>query len=251
MIMPQRIDRTLRRCQAEVDHFAMKARTPRDRRTQPAGEAPSNPSSATGCELHFDYSVPGFRVSGRRAVLNTFLSNWSARSPVLALLAAIAMWACAASPAFSQGHECELIPDNRNPSEKIMRCGDDLVVRSAPGTHYQPVEQRGNEQPNALRLDSGALMLELRPSVPPKDFQVLTPHAIAAVRGTKWIVEVRATRTSTLVLSGEVAVKRRRGEQTVVLHPGEGADVTRGTGSFTAKHWPRARVRALLARFGE
>ena len=79
----------------------------------------------------------------------------------------------------------------------------------------------------------------------------MTPNAIAAVRGTKWIVEVGPERTSTLVISGRVAVSRPRAEQTVVLRPGEGADVAPDDAPIVVKRWAEPRVRALLARFGE
>jgi hypothetical protein len=153
--------------------------------------------------------------------------------------------------ALSQGSECALVADDRNPSEQILRCGADLVVRTAPGTRYHPIDQQGNEPPKALQLDAGALMIEFHPSEAQKNFQILTPHAIAAVRGTKWVVDVISTRTSTLVISGEVAVSRPHANETVVLKAGQGADVSAGTGSIAAKRWPNKRVRALLARFGE
>ncbi len=160
------------------------------------------------------------------------------------------MWLTATAPAFAQSGECRLVADDRNPSEKIMRCGDNLVVREAPGTRYHPVDQQEKEQPKALRLDAGALMIEFHPSDTRKNLQILTPHAIAAVRGTKWVVDVGPARTSTLVISGEVAVGRPHAAPSVVLKPGEGADISPGTGAITAKRWPRKRVRALLARFG-
>jgi hypothetical protein len=161
------------------------------------------------------------------------------------------MWLAATTAAMSQSGQCALVADDRNPTEQILRCGDDLVVRTAPGTRYQPVDQQGTELPKALRLDAGALMIEFHPSDAHKNFQILTPQAIAAVRGTKWVVEVRSATTSTLVLVGEVAVARPNATQTVVLKPGQGADISAGRGPIAAKRWPKARVQALLARFGE
>jgi hypothetical protein len=173
------------------------------------------------------------------------------RPSLLGAITAASMWLAAAAPGFSQSGECRLVADDRNPSEKIMRCGADLVIREAPRARYHPVDQQGKEQPKALRLDAGALMIEFHPSDTHKNFQILTPHAIAAVRGTKWVVDVGRARTSTLVISGEVAVGRPDAEPTVVLKPGEGADISPGTRAIAAKRWPKKRVRALLARFGE
>jgi hypothetical protein len=175
---------------------------------------------------------------------------------VLGLLAfgvvtAISMWLATTTSAISQSGECVLVADDRDPDAKIMRCGDDLVVRTAHGTRYHPIDQQGQKKPKSLQLDTGALMIEFHPSDAQKTFQILTPHAIAAVRGTKWVVEVRAARTSTLVISGEVAVSRLHAKQTVVVKPGEGVDISSKAGSIAAKRWPKKRVRALLARFGE
>jgi ferric-dicitrate binding protein FerR (iron transport regulator) len=186
--------------------------------------------------------------------------NQSARRPhnerrlrvlVLGAVGCISIWIAATVSAVSQSGECGLVADHRNPTERILRCGDDLVVRTAHGTRYYPIDQHGKEPPTALRLDAGALMIEFHPRDAQKNFQILTPHAIAAVRGTKWVVDVHPTRTSTLVISGAVAVARLHAEPPVVLKPGEGADISSGTGPIAAKRWPRKRVRALLARFGE
>jgi FecR protein len=163
----------------------------------------------------------------------------------------VALWLAATMSAGAQSGACTLVPDDRNPSEKIMRCGDDLVVRAAPGTRYHPVDQKNNETPKTLQLDSGALMIEFRATDAQKDFQILTPHAIAAVRGTKWVVEVVPSRSSTLVISGEVAVRHLRADDAVALGPGQGVDVSPGTRRLVVKRWPSKRVQVLLARFGE
>ena len=86
-------------------------------------------------------------------------------------------------------------------------------------------------------------------------FKVTTPQAIAAVRGTKWAVDAQETRTSVLVLRGQVAVRKSAGADQVVgqvvLGPGQGVDVDRGTDPLVVKRWPQPRVDALLARLGQ
>jgi len=149
------------------------------------------------------------------------------------------------SAAFAQPVGCSLVDDPHNPSDKILRCGDDLTVRTARGTRYKLI-QEGQSLPTGAELDSGALMIEGR-----KPFQILTPHAIAAVRGTKWAVEGKAKQTSVLTISGVIDVKRREGKGTVSLEAGEGVDVSRGGGPLEVKRWKKKRVRALLARFGQ
>jgi FecR protein len=148
---------------------------------------------------------------------------------------------------------CALIPNDKMPSEKILQCGgaEALTVRAAPGTRYQPLYKKGDPIPAAIRLDDGALLIEFQQSLQRRDFQILTPLAIAAVRGTKWAVDVTKARTSVLVLSDAVGVTNRRLNQYVIVTEGEGVDITPTDTSTVQKRWAEARVRALLARFGE
>jgi hypothetical protein len=159
------------------------------------------------------------------------------------------VWLCGA--AASSAQTCTLVPDDGNPSQKILRCGSTLTIRSAKGTTYHLTGQRGGQQPEGARLDSGALLIEFTPSEAHRNFQILTPHATAAVRGTKWATEVASGQTSTLVLSGAVEVARRDRKSSATLGPGEGADVTRASGPVVVKRWGEPRVRKLLARFGQ
>ncbi len=149
------------------------------------------------------------------------------------------------------GGACALVANEHDPSVKILRCGDNLTIHAAPGARYRPIYKAGQPLPAAIRLDDGALLIEFQPSPQQQDFQILTPLAVAAVRGTKWAVEVSAARTSTLVLAGAVAVTNRRLNQYVILREGEGVDITPSDMSMVQKRWGEARVRALLARFGE
>jgi hypothetical protein len=164
---------------------------------------------------------------------------------------AVSAWLAASTAAFAQSNGCSLVADDRNPSEKILRCGKDLTIRTAPGTRPALTDKQGQAQPADVQLDSGALMIEFNPTDAQRSFQILTPHAIAAVRGTKWVVEVTSKRTATLVISGVVEVGHRGAKQTAKLRAGEGADISSGTRPIVVKRWPRKRVSALLARFGE
>ncbi|MEN3382927.1 MAG: hypothetical protein V7608_2971 [Hyphomicrobiales bacterium] len=161
-----------------------------------------------------------------------------------------ALWLGASAHGFAQPAGCTLVADDRNPTEKILRCGNTLAIRNAPGTRYRLTGQHGRQAPTGARLDSGALLIEFTPSDRQKNFQILTPHAIAAVRGTRWAVDVEHGNTATLVLSGAVAVTSPRAPG-VLLTPGEGADVTAGTRDIVVKRWGQKRVDALLARFGQ
>lgn len=158
----------------------------------------------------------------------------------------------AVTSASAQGAEgCALVADEHNSSRKTLRCGADLTVRAAPGARYHLLFHRGQRLPAGARLDDGALLIEFHPSPRQSDFQILTPLAIAAVRGTRWATEVNSARTSVLTLDGAVAVTNRRLNEYVVLTAGQGVDITAGDTSMVQKQWGQARIRALLSRFGE
>lgn len=152
----------------------------------------------------------------------------------------------------AQSEACALRPSKHNPNEKILRCGRDLTVQPAPGTIYRPVDPGDRRPPTAIQLDGGALLIEFHPTERRRDFQILTPLAITAVRGTNWAVEASHDRTSCLVLTGAVNVSRANGAaKPIVLRRGEGVDVTPGAGPLEVKRWRPERIRALLARFGQ
>jgi len=161
------------------------------------------------------------------------------------------IWLGTPAQVYGQPAGCDLIPDDKNPSEKILRCGDSLTIRNAPDTRYEFTGKDAEQGTGEIRLNSGALLIEFTPSERQKQFQILTPHAIAAVRGTKWAVEVVPDRTSTLVISGTVEVKRPMRRRGVLLRAGEGTDVSARGGRLIVKRWAKKRVDTLLARFGQ
>jgi hypothetical protein len=192
-------------------------------------------------------------IAGRTLMSNS--NPATLRDVFSAVVIAAAMFVAAivgSLPAQAAG-ACALIPNDKTPSEKILQCGgaEGLTVRAAPGTRYRTLYTKGDPVPAAIRLDDGALLIEFQRSLWRQDFQILTPLAIAAVRGTKWAVEVTRARTSVLVLSDAVGVTNRRLNQYVILTEGEGVDITPADTSTVQKTWGAARVRALLARFGE
>ena len=93
-------------------------------------------------------------------------------------------------------------------------------------------------------------MIELKRTERERSFQILTPHAIAAARGTTWVVQVDSDGTHALVMLGYVEVTPRGARNGVLLRANQGADVPSGADRTTAKRWGTARVDALLARFG-
>jgi hypothetical protein len=174
----------------------------------------------------------------------------ASKSRMLAVAATL-LFACLPAPsALAQAGVCVLSPDKRSPQDRVLRCGAALTVRPAPDTLYRPLDAGSNRLPDAVQLDSGALLIEFHPTERRRDFQILTPHAIAAVRGTRWAVEVKPGQSSVFVITGAVQVARTNARPAVLLRPGQGVDVTVSGEPLQVKRWAPERVRALLARFG-
>ena len=132
---------------------------------------------------------------------------------------------------------------------QTLRCRDGLIIVAEGGATFTLQGRTGNV--NAVDLQSKALLVDA-PKQPGKShFRVTTPQAIAAVRGTKWAVDVGQGRTSVLVLQGRVGVRRPAGAAQVFLGPGEGVDVDPGNEPLVIKRWAQPRVDALLARLGQ
>jgi hypothetical protein len=181
--------------------------------------------------------------------------------------ASLASWVGVGSAA-AQSEACILSPDKNNPSEQILRCGAELTITPAPGTVYHPAATGEDGLPPSVQLDSRALLIEFHAkdtATLHHDFQILTPQVVASVRGTKWMMEVKPGQTSAVVLLGQVAIARKDAADAVMVGPGRGVDVTAAdpakiskskNGSsqpapIAVKRWAPARVKALLARFGQ
>jgi hypothetical protein len=79
---------------------------------------------------------------------------------------------------------CVLTQDKRNPSEKILCCGQELTITPAAGTVYRPDPVSNGALPTSVQLDSGALLIEFKPKRR-REFQILTPEVIASLRGAR------------------------------------------------------------------
>jgi len=130
---------------------------------------------------------------------------------------------------------------------QTLRCRGGLTLVAEDGAKFTLQSQGGPVE--AVDLLSKAVLVDAPSQKGKSRFQVITPQAIAAVRGTKWAVDAQESRTSVLVLNGQVAVRRPGGAGgQVVLGPGEGVDVEPGSGALEVKRWGQPRVDALLAR---
>jgi hypothetical protein len=154
--------------------------------------------------------------------------------------------AASAQPA---GATCSSEPGSN--ATQILRCRDGLTIVAEDGAKFTLQGRDRNGGVASADLQSKALLLDV-PKQPGKShFRVITPQAIAAVRGTKWAVDVQQGRASVLVLQGRVGVRRPARPAQVFLGPGEGVDVDPGTDPLVVKRWAQARVDALLARLGQ
>jgi hypothetical protein len=94
----------------------------------------------------------------------------------------------------------------------------DDVVSQGPGTERQ-IE---------LDLATGALRAEAAPATPKSRFEIRTPLAVTAVRGTEWGIVSAAERSDVIILSGRVGVRRNivSGESAISLTRSLGTSVT-------------------------
>jgi ferric-dicitrate binding protein FerR (iron transport regulator) len=151
--------------------------------------------------------------------------------------------------AAAQGIGCVL--QTTASQRQILRCRDGLTVEGEAGAAFNLVDRNQDAQPDAVNLQSRAIFIDAPAQSVRQGFQIMTPQAIAAVRGTQWAVDVSGGRTSVFVVTGRVAVRRVQGNtRSVSLGPGEGVDVEPGTSPLIVRRWPAARAAALLARLG-
>jgi hypothetical protein len=101
-----------------------------------------------------------------------------------------------------------------------------------------------------LNLLSGVLRPLVSRTTSTGSFEVETQTAIAAVRGTEWLMEATADNTAVALLRGRVAVSSRDDRRASVLlrSPGQGTDVARGQPPKPPVPWGRQRLADLLVR---
>ncbi|TCO80668.1 FecR family protein [Plasticicumulans lactativorans] len=156
-----------------------------------------------------------------------------------------------ATAALADDGLCRLERRDAGAGHARLVCGPDLAVETAAGAEVEVRDADGDGRADAAELSRGAVLLEFTPASP-RPFEIRTPQAIAAVRGTAWAVDAAAGATDVLVLSGRVAVRAREGgaDAGVELGPNEGTTVRAGEPPLAAGVWKAARVQALLRRFG-
>lgn len=112
------------------------------------------------------------------------------------------------------------------PDRHVLSCAGNLVIEMDVATEMGIVSGP-NDLPERVTLSQGTVLIEVEQggAVP----QIRTPHAIAAVRGTVYAVDIQSDLTAVFVLRGAVNVRHRRGSRkSVDLTAGQGVDVTPG-----------------------
>jgi ferric-dicitrate binding protein FerR (iron transport regulator) len=179
-------------------------------------------------------------------MLMFYNENARRRGQWMSIAAALAGTCAIASGASAQSPRCT-ITTYADPPREVLRCPNGLSISAERSSNYRLIDRDRDGSPNAAELTSRGLLIES----PPRRgrFQILTPHAIATVRGTVWAVDVTAVRTSVFVRRGIVDVARPGSRDAVTLRAGDGVDVER-TGDLQVKRWSAERALLLLGRFG-
>lgn len=132
---------------------------------------------------------------------------------------------------------------------QTLQCEQSITIVTEDGAKFELKDRDRDGHVDSIELSNKALLIEVPKKPGGNRFNVVTPQAIAAVRGTKWAVDASEGKTSVFVVEGSVNVTRPSGGGDVVLKPGDGVDVE-STGTLIVKRWPPARVAALMARLG-
>jgi hypothetical protein len=107
-----------------------------------------------------------------------------------------------------------------------------------------------NAYTTRLRAEQGAMRFLFQRALDLSRFEVETETAVAAVRGTQWLMDVKPGHTAAAMLSGVVAVRAvgAPGGEVVLSEPGQGTDVRAGAAPTPPATWGAARFASTLAR---
>ena len=133
-------------------------------------------------------------------------------------------------------------------AQQMWICPGGLTIIEENGARFSLDDRNGDGNVDLIRLWRKAVLLEFTAG---RRLEVVTPQAIAAVRGTRWVVDARSGETEVFVVRGAVGVRRPSGGSEVVLDAGDGVDAAGSTGPLEAKRWAASRVAALMARLGQ
>ncbi len=151
-------------------------------------------------------------------------------------------------PSIAQGLGCKLTRRPGPPAIEVLAC-DWLKIEAEVASDVKVSNDAGGPSPDSARVQGGAALVTVTPGRR-TPFQILTPRAIASVRGTRYAVDDAPDGTSVFVERGIVQVTRASGGAAITLKAGDGVDVREGADALSVQRWSRARVKNLMARFG-
>lgn len=167
----------------------------------------------------------------------------------IVLTATLCLFGSETARAQSPG-QCSLEPVSAS-AQQTLHCGAGIDIVAERGASFQLLDRNGDGRVDGVALRSKAAIVDVDSKRVKGGFQVVTPQAIAAVRGTRWAVDVEDGNTAVLVVRGRVSVRRPDQQGGVTLGVGQGVDVKAGSAPLVVKRWPARRVSALLARLGQ
>jgi hypothetical protein len=148
-------------------------------------------------------------------------------------------------------HPGDAIVSNAGKAQIVLDDGTIISVGENSRVRIAAHERTANAAATRVGLVSGALRLFVAKMTPAGKFEVETETAIAAVRGTDWVIEATPEQTSVAIVSGVVAVSGRDGnaQATVVLDARrQGTDVRRGNPPTPVREWGAQRFSDTLSR---
>lgn len=129
---------------------------------------------------------------------------------------------------------------------------DGTILSIGENTRLQLANFAGTDAAPSVRLNllSGVLRPLVNRTSAAGSFEVQTQTAIAAVRGTDWLIEADNNNTAVAILRGHVVVRSRDTPAASVSlrSPGHGTDVRRGQPPTPPAPWGKQRISDLLIR---
>jgi ferric-dicitrate binding protein FerR (iron transport regulator) len=174
--------------------------------------------------------------------------KWKPNAGFVPAMVVAALWMVTQPAAAQSGKEGCKVTDAG--AQKIWSCPGGLTIVEENGARFTLDDRDHDGNVDLVRLWAKALLLDLIEGSG-HDVQVVTPQAITAVRGTKWAVDAGDGKTSVFVVRGAVGVRRPHAGGEVVLGPGAGVDADADSSALHVKQWGEARIRGLMARFGQ
>jgi hypothetical protein len=131
-----------------------------------------------------------------------------------------------------------------------MRCpdGSSLIIGERSSVRLSIFITNSRRQNAVVEVLEGIVRALLPSGHAWERFDIVTRTAVASVRSTEWIVDVKPDTTGVFVRSGGVLVSSRVNQAQVFLQPGYGVDVGTQAAVLEVRLWGQARINDALTR---